>query len=257
MARKAKTKLQFPRAGPGSSVGAGGGRDFVKFSMITNGTGQSLGIMMEAMPGAIVRLVHHKIMSEVAKEGKKIMKQEIKKKFRIYRDSDRRADGTRMRWQTPTGALDNSIGTKIPTLTQMKNKGVALAIIGPRTDFKATKAVKRRVAQMKTFGVLTERGTPFGEPAAAPKPLHIPKGPKGSATVQPSRYAHLANFGHKGRISQLHAKPHDYMTPSTSRLASVFPSIVNRNYQPLLIKTFNQDTASRNRSLKRRKIVIA
>lgn len=209
-------------------------------------------IVFEALPGTIVRNVHRKILKKIAAAGKKIMVEEIRKKFRVSDANKPRSNGEPRMWQTPTGALANSIGVKIPTLTEMKNDMVAFAAIGPRSDFKETKNVRKRVDKMKTFGLNTTPGTPFG-PAKAPPRLLIGRGPEDDPIVRPARYAHLANFGHQPGASGfgITARAHDYMTPTSTRLQGQIDSIVNTNYQPLLLKTFDQDTGARLRQIAR------
>jgi hypothetical protein len=228
MARRARPK-----------TAGGGTRPFFVFRATGPVTSVQMELVFESQPGVIVRGIHRKIIPVINGKAKSIMLQEVKKKFKAYSDSDRRINGRRKRWQTPTLALNNSIGVKMVSQRQMRNKLVVVGLVGPRWDFKATKAVKKRIGRITEFGL-----------KRAPKKIHVPKGPKG-ATIRPARYAHLANFGHRKGRGPLRADPHDYMTPTNRRVSAIMPGIVERMWQPLYLQVVGKDTANRVKSLKR------
>lgn len=212
-----------------------------------------MAVFYNKMPGVIVSKIHHRIVGKVAQRGVKVMKAEIKRRFPLYSPGQTRANGQPLRWQTPTHALENSVGMNVLKMNKMRRSGVAVAYFGPRWDFKVRKTVRKRIDAMSHLGLNTAKGTPFGSAKPAPAKIHIPRGPKGE-TVSPARYAHLANFGHEAGRGPVKAKPNDYMTPTMNKMRNVMQSVVDAEFPMQFQKVVGQDNARLLKRLPRFKI---
>lgn len=189
-------------------------------------------VYFEAVPGMVVREVHHRIVRKIATEASKVMKSKIKTGFPLYSPSDRTKSGRRKRWQTPTGAMAQSVGVKVVPPRRMRAPDqLAIAYVGARMDFTATKAVKRRISQFRNLG--------FNR---APNTMYIPTGPKG-ATVRPARYFHLAAFGHGPGPQGLsfRAAGFDFMTPTIAEMRPRMMGIINQEYPPAFERVLRKD----------------
>lgn len=192
-----------------------------------------LSIFYAAAPGAVVRKVHHTLVGKIATETSREMKKQISVLFRPYSPSDRVGKrNKRKRWQTPTGAMQQSIGQKVVSASQMRSPDkLAIAFVGARSDFKVSKRVRARLQNMSNLG--------FGK---APRPLFAPRGPKGQ-TVSPVRYFHLALKGHGPGPKGLsfHARGRDFMTPTISAVEPRMRRIIRTNYPKRFRKVMEQE----------------
>lgn len=204
-----------------------------------------LRVFYEAAPGTIVKKVHRKVVGQIAKRGRIVMKKNIRRMFPLYSPGDRTKSGQKKRWQTPTGALANSIGVK---LWEPKNKQqaakLAMAFIGARSDFVATKSVRARINRINRLGW-----------NKAPRPLHIPKGPSGQ-TIRPARYIHLALHGHTPGPSgrSIYAEGVDFMTPTVQELRGIADQIVRTQFPVEFEKVMDKDTQRVVRRMERSRI---
>lgn len=211
---------------------------FLRFS-ISMPDSVNLAVLYEAAPGKIVREVHHELVKIIGAATKIELKANIKRQFPLYRPGDTKSDGTPKRWQTPTGALADSIGFKVVPAKKMRARDkLAIVYIGARTDFVATKRTKANVSRFTTFGWDGKTRTA----KAAPASLYISRGPKGQ-TVAPVRYFHLANKGHgpgpKG--FSFHAKGNDVITPTYQTMKARIPGIVRQHYPVRFEKVIERD----------------
>lgn len=228
-------------------------RDYINLRMLVPRL-QGMRVFLEAAPGRVVTEVNRKIVSDVATKGVGIMRREVRREFALYSAGATRANGEPYRWQTPTGALANSIGKNVLKARKTRNKNVAMAWVGPRTSFKVTKAVQRRIDRFTTLGINTEPGTPFDAKPAPPK-VFAPNGPSGQ-TVAPARYAHLAAFGHRRGRGILAAKPHDFMTPTLQKIDRLLSSVVRSSFPRRFQQTVGADSRRILRRLQKVRITV-
>ena len=212
--------------------------DFVNFK-ITMPNSVNIAVLYEAAPGKIVKGVHHEIVKEIGKVTKTVLKSNIAAQFPLYAPGDTNPDGSPKRWQTPTGALRDSIGFKVIPAKRMRAADkLAMVYIGARDDFVATKRTKERVSNFTTFGWDGVTRTPQPAPAA----LYVSKGPTGQ-TIAPVRYFHLANFGHTAgaRGFSFNAQPNDVITPTFTTMQGRVDGIVRQHYPVKFKKVMNAD----------------
>lgn len=199
---------------------------------VTAPTPGSLRVFFGGFPGTLVTKVHHRIVGKVARFGAGEMKRQIAKKFTLYRPGERTKRGRPKRWQTPTGAMQQAVGVKVLSPAKMRRGDkLAIAYVGARTDFTASKAVKSRIAAFKNLGF-----------KRAPDVISIPRGRTG-AVVNPVRYFHLALRGHGPGPKGLsfNATGRDFMTPTINAVTPHLQSVVNQEYPVAMTRIVDQD----------------
>lgn len=196
-------------------------------------TGHNLGtvaVWLKNAPSRISREIHFDLVGKVGRRVVPVMRNEIRLQFPPSRARQTRANGQPRRWQTPTGALANSIGLKKIPRSQMRRGGqLAIAFVGARTDFRATKSVKQRITKLQNLGL-----------KSAPSRVFIPKGTKGN-TISPSRYIHLALKGHRKGRGPVAAKAYDFMTPTLVKAQQEMDRVIASEHEPAFDKLMARD----------------
>ena len=151
---------------------------------------------------------------------------------------------TRM-WDRPTGALRDSIGSKVVPLSKMRDKLKVYGLYGARTDFKVTKQTARRIAGIrKTSTRILRIGMTGRGEIAGPLPIgkHLIAGRMKAApgAIQPSKYIHLVELGHKAvpawRIPA--ARPYPFMAATRRAMNAIAPIIMRDVYNSAHARVF-------------------
>jgi hypothetical protein len=188
-----------------------------------------------ALPMAIRVKITEPIVRKLAQMGAK------EAAMNVTRVLPKRNPKTR-RWDRPTGALRDSMGFRILQRSKMRNKFIVWGAFGARMDFRVNRATARNVANNRQRitaninGITTrvQGPIPIGRVRAFGRTI------LGVQAIQPAKYAHLVEEGHKG--SPAHripaAVPHRFMAPARQAIAARMPGLVSKEFNSTAQRVF-------------------
>ena len=179
--------------------------------------------LLAAMPQTLRTGICVPIVRTLSSTGAKIAKQELKRALPIR-------DRHKTRWQTPTGALHDSLGSKVVASSRMRNKDIVYAIFGARTDFRVLRPTARRVASIRRYG-LKNRVT--GPMAVGAIRLQNRRANLKGGSIKPHKYIHWVEFGHRKGNGPVRADPYPFINPTRKRLESLAPVIIRERWSVL------------------------
>jgi len=208
-------------ARPGNKVG-------IVIDLEVHGTDR-MRAMLAAMPQELKNGVMRPVLQTVLTKGVQLARQEL------VRVLPKRNPAT-SRWQTPTGALRNSLGQRVFPASRMRNKNLIIGFYGARTDFRVTKATARKVSQIRRHGLGSR---PFGPLAVGKLPrqrwgfMSSPETRRVPRTIQPHKYIGFVERGHKRGKGPVEARPYPFLGPSQQRLEGMLKGIVRSRFNEL------------------------
>lgn len=179
--------------------------------------------LLNAMPQQLRTGILVPITQSLSSQGATYSRQEVR---RVLPKRDRKES----RWDTPTGALANAQGSKVVPISRMRRKDLVYGIFGTRMDFRATRRVAANVANRRVIGL---RARVFG-PVALGRVYRANGRPNlRSGAIQPHKYAHLVERGHRRGDGPVEAQPYPFHGPARERLIREMPSIVRGRWDAL------------------------
>lgn len=185
--------------------------------------------VLASLPTTIRNAIIVPIVKIIVNRGAKLAKQNL---VRVLPDRT----GQKKRWDRPTGALHDSLGAKVVPTSKMRNKNLVYGIFGARSDFRVNRPTARRIANMR-------------HPVVGPHPVGRFRQRNGkmraiSGAIQPTKYLHLVERGHRGtpryRIPPARAYP--FMGPTGQQVVSEIPGIVRDNFNRLFPMVIARET---------------
>ena len=179
--------------------------------------------LLAAMPQTLRTGICVPIVRTLSSTGAKIAKQELKRVLPVR-------DRHKIRWQTPTGALHDSLGSKVIPASRRRNRDVIYGVFGARSDFRVTRVTSRRVAAIKNYGLKRRVTGPLAVGA-----IRLPNGKTGRRgnAIKPHKYIHLVEFGHQRGAGPVEAEPYPFIRPARRRLESLAPGIIRERWNTL------------------------
>ena len=176
----------------------------------------SLKALLAALPRTMRSMIIVPIVTKLVAEGARIARTNL---VRVLP----KRDPARRWWDRPTGALRDSLGSKVVPLSKMRNKDVVFGLFGARLDFRVSKRTVKRLASQGKF-------------VGRPKRYQAQSG-----LVVPAKYIHLVERGHRGsprhRIPPARAYP--FMGPARTAIQAMLPGFVRQEFgrlYPLVIE---------------------
>ena len=166
--------------------------------------------LMRAMPATLRNGIVQPIVNEIVKAGARMAK------VNLVRMLPKRDPDTR-RWDRPTGALRDSLGSKVVPLSRMRNKNLVFGLYGARLDFRVSKQTQRNVESIRG------RGQRVGRLAR-----NTPKG----TVIAPYKYIHLVEKGHRGapQVNIPPDRPYPFMATTRLALNGIIPPIIRQKF---------------------------
>lgn len=187
----------------------------VTISMTAFG-GEHIVRMLRALPDAIRNEILEPIIKQLCRDGAKIAKMTLR------RILPKRDPKTR-RWDRPTGALYDSLGMKTVPRSRMRNKQIVVGYFGARLDFRVTKRTAQKVKRIRNIDPARAFVGRVRFPAGHPKAGRLNL--RQSGAIQPFKYIHLVEGGHKGVFASRLKRGSDGRTmPGTGRTYIIPPA---------------------------------
>lgn len=185
--------------------------------------------LLAAMPRTLQSGIVVPIVRTLTSTGAKIARQELKRALPL-RDYHGR------RWQTPTGALRDSLGSKVVAQSRMKNKDISYGVFGARTDFRVSRATGRNVSRIRSVGVagFYRPGNRIMGPLGVGRVTDAKgrrRAPRGF--IQPHKYIHFVEFGHRRGDGPTAADPYPFIRPTRRRLSAIAPTLIRERWATL------------------------
>lgn len=169
--------------------------------------------LMKAMPATLRNGIVQPIVNDIVKAGSRMAK------INLVRMLPKRDTATR-RWDRPTGALRDSLGSKVVPLSRMRNKNVVFGLYGARLDFRVSKQTQANVEGIRGRGMRVGRLT-----------RNTPK----YTVIAPYKYIHLVERGHKGapQFNIPAARPYPFMGTTRMALNAIIPTMIRSSFSRL------------------------
>jgi len=174
--------------------------------------------LLRAMPAQMRSMIMEPIVSTLVQTGVRLARTTLPRML------PKRDPATR-RWDRPTGALRDSLGSKVMPRSRMRNKDIVFGLYGARLDFRVTLVTARRVAAIRRV-------------ASGPLAVGRVTNPNGrtntrSGSIQPAKYIHLVEGGHRGSRFFPAARAYPFMAHAKSALAAIMPTLVRERWAQL------------------------
>lgn len=179
--------------------------------------------LLEAMPQQLRTGILFPIVNTLVSQGARFARDEVRRVLP-------KRDMQNTRWDTPTGALANSLGSRVVSVARMRRRDVVFGLFGARMDFRATSAVSRNIANRRTIGL---RGRVTGPVGLGRVRKMNGRTNTSSGAIQPHKYLHFVEFGHRKGKGPVAAQPYPFMRPARERLVGVMPGIVRSRWSVL------------------------
>lgn len=178
-----------------------------------------LGDVFRALPDSFRNQIARPIVDRLVKMGARTAK------LMLVRMLPKRDPLTR-RWQRPTGALRDSLGSKTVPASKMRDKTKVIGMFGARRDFRVSKMTTKLAGKLN---MEVRRPTKFERTFRSPR----------NKFIIPSRYIHLVEFGHSGSRYFPAARPYPFMRAASQSLTAIVPIVVRTLYNEKFNQVFN------------------
>lgn len=190
----------------------GGASGAITFDMDMSGL-DGVRELLKAMPATLRNGIVQPIVTTLVQAGARVAKQNL------VRILPKRDPATR-RWDRPTGALRDSLGSKVVPNSRMRNKGVVFGLYGARLDFRVSKQTQKNVSLIR------------GRPQRIGR---LPRGTPKGTVIAPYKYIHLVERGHRA-LPQFNipaARPYPFMGATRQAMLAVIPIMIRSRFATL------------------------
>lgn len=190
----------------------GGASGAITFDMDMSGL-DGVRELLKAMPTTLRNGIVQPIVTSLVQDGARLAKQNL------VRMLPKRDPQTR-RWDRPTGALRDSLGSKVVPISRMRNKGVVFGLYGARLDFRVSKQTQKNASLLRGGGMRVGR---------------LRRNDPKYTVIAPYKYIHLVERGHKGAPSANipPARPYPFMGATRQAMLAVIPIILRSRFAAL------------------------
>lgn len=185
----------------------GGASGAISFDVRTSGI-EGMQELLSVLPRTIVTGVLVPMVRHIAGIGARMAR------INLVRMLPKRDPKTR-RWDRPTGALRDALGSKVVPVSKMRNKNLVFGLYGARLDFRVSKQTQKRAAKIGLkVGRLT-RNTPR------------------NTVIAPAKYIHLVERGHKGSAKGNFppARAYPFMGATRAALTAILPTLIREQWR--------------------------